>query len=302
MSETVAIITRTKNRPRLLVRCIRSVLHQTFRDWLHVIVNDGGDAKEVDNIIYQFEAEYGNRFKIIHHEQSRGMEAASNSGLHAISSEYVAFLDDDDTWHRDFLARMIRTLTEAQGALVRSAICQTEVIREKISGNDIVELGREPFNPYFVCLRLDDLLIKNQFTNNAMVFRRSVVDEIGYFNEKLNALGDWDFNLRLHLRYDAVVLDQVLARWHRRVQNSENPYENSIHTARDLHKMARVQLLNDAIRGCWLDEKPHLSTIMVLGRKLDELRLEQDRILHSSMWRLIYTDIRKGIGLILRRR
>jgi hypothetical protein len=41
---------------------------------------------------------------------------------------------------------------------------------------------------------------------------------------------------------------------------------------------------------------------MVLGRKLDELRLEQDRILHSSMWRLIYTDIRKGIGLILRRR
>lgn len=304
MSETVAIITRTKNRPRLLVRCIRSVLDQTFRDWLHVIVNDGGDAKEVDNIVCQFAAEYDGRFKIVHHERSRGMEAASNSGLRAIATEYVAFLDDDDTWHPDFLANMISTLIDTPSVQVKSAICQTEIVCEKMSGNDIIELGREPLSPSFVCLRLDDLVIENQFTNNAMVFHRSVLDEVGYFNERLDVLGDWDFNLRLHLRYDAVVLNNVLARWHRRIPSGERHYENSIHVAGERHKMARVQIINDAIRGKWLNGRPELLLILVLGRKLEELRaiLERDRIPHSSVWHLIYADIRKGIASILGRR
>lgn len=330
MSETVAIITRTKSRPRLLTRCIRSILDQTFRDWLHVIVNDGGNAKEVDDMVYQFAAEYGGRFKIVHHEQSRGMEAASNSALQTITTEYVAFLDDDDTWHPDFLASMIGALIQAPNIQVKSAICQTEVVREAISGDEVIELSREFFNPSFICLRLDDLVIENQFTNNAIVFRRSVVDEIGYFNEKLDALGDWDFNLRLHLRYDAVVLDQPLARWHWRVQNNENPYENSIHVG-NLHKMARAQIINDAIRGKWLDGS-ELLLILVLGQKLNELRrqleaelrskelelrhvmaqrdavrterdairADRDVILHSTTWR-VTGPIRRVVAFILGR-
>ena len=43
-SGRVAIITRTKDRPFLLPRAIDSVLKQTQGDWIHVIVNDGGDA------------------------------------------------------------------------------------------------------------------------------------------------------------------------------------------------------------------------------------------------------------------
>ena len=44
----VAIITRTKNRCLLLRRAIESVLAQSFADWTHVIVNDGGNRYEVD--------------------------------------------------------------------------------------------------------------------------------------------------------------------------------------------------------------------------------------------------------------
>ena len=331
MRESVSIITRTKNRPKLLGRCIRSVLDQRFRDWLHVIVNDGGDAKEVENIVSQFRAEYSGRCKIVHNQRSCGRAAALNSGLRAAVSEYVAFLDDDDTWHGDFLARMISALFETTNIEAGSAICQTEIVREKLSTSDIIELKREPFNPNFVCLRLSDLTIENQFTINAIVFRRSMVDEIGSFNEKLDALEDWEFNLRFHLRYDAIVVDQALARWHWRVGNGEISYDNSIHVSGNLHKIARAQILNDAMRGKWLDARRDVLLILVLGGELNELKraleverrslnadrisleaqlhlkeielrrvtTERDAILQSSAWRMTY-PLRKSVGLFLR--
>ena len=47
----VAVITRTKDRSEFLKRAINSVLSQTFEDWLHVIVNDGGNSKTVDFLV-----------------------------------------------------------------------------------------------------------------------------------------------------------------------------------------------------------------------------------------------------------
>ena len=51
----VAIITRTKDRPILLRRAIRSALNQTFRDWLLVIVNDGGEPETIKLVVDEFD-------------------------------------------------------------------------------------------------------------------------------------------------------------------------------------------------------------------------------------------------------
>lgn len=303
MAEVVAVITRTKNRPRLLIRCIQSVIGQTFRDWIHVIVNDGGDRKEVEDTVRQFAQEYSGRVRIIHHDKSRGMEAATNSALRTIETEFVALLDDDDTWHEGFLDSAIVTLRGATSSQVKSAICQTEIVHETISGEAIVEISREPFNPDFVALRLSDLLMANRFTNNAMVFHRSVIDEVGFFREDLEALGDWDFNVRLHLRYDAVVVDRILARYHRRIGDGTEKsasYINSVNAVSDPHKLARYRIENEAIRGTWPSGYPHLGVYMVLSRRLEELEAARiRRILHSIVRRLNY-PIRKCRELVLR--
>ena len=47
IDQTVAIITRTKDRPLFLARCIESILSQDFQNWTHIIVNDGGDPANV---------------------------------------------------------------------------------------------------------------------------------------------------------------------------------------------------------------------------------------------------------------
>src|SRR5579872_6127308 len=95
----VAVLTRTKNRPLLLRRALDSVLAQTFTEWQHVIVNDGGDRGEVDALVEHVGKRYGDRVKVVHHERSQGMGAAGNAALRASTSEYVVFHDDDDSWH-----------------------------------------------------------------------------------------------------------------------------------------------------------------------------------------------------------
>lgn len=54
----VAVITRTKDRPVMLERCAESVLGQTYKDWVHVIVNDGGNPTTVELTLAPFHNEY----------------------------------------------------------------------------------------------------------------------------------------------------------------------------------------------------------------------------------------------------
>ena len=70
----VAIVTRTKNRPIFLKRAIESVLSQTLEDWLHVIVNDGGDPATVDFLVRCEDNAYNRRVLVIHHMESQGMQ------------------------------------------------------------------------------------------------------------------------------------------------------------------------------------------------------------------------------------
>jgi glycosyltransferase involved in cell wall biosynthesis len=83
MPAKVAIITRTKDRPLLLPRCIESVLSQTCRDWLHVIINDGGDPVTLEGVVSRFAGRYDGRLRIIHNSASVGMQNASNLAIRA---------------------------------------------------------------------------------------------------------------------------------------------------------------------------------------------------------------------------
>ena len=69
----VAIITRTKNRPLLLERALNSVSSQTLKDFVWVIVNDGGDQEPVNQIVASGQND-GLVVKCIHNQESLGME------------------------------------------------------------------------------------------------------------------------------------------------------------------------------------------------------------------------------------
>jgi glycosyltransferase involved in cell wall biosynthesis len=237
----VAVIMRTFERPALLARAVASVCQQTFSDWELVIVNNGGAPGPVDSVVAAARAgSVPGTITVLHLPERMGMEAASNAGLRASSSEYFAIHDDDDAWHPDFLSA---TTAELDAQRERAAVVTslTKVI-ETMKGGKVWPVREESFwlNPGRLTFR--GMIGANTFPPIAALFRRTLLDTVGSFDESLPVLGDWEFNLRAVRAGGFAFLPRVLARYHVRTPDSDRAASNSIVDGESLHRSVKLQL------------------------------------------------------------
>jgi glycosyltransferase involved in cell wall biosynthesis len=90
----ISIIITFYNEEKLLSRCLNSVLNQTYKEFEVVLINDGSTDNSL-SIANSFKSKFEN-FKLISTENF-GHAEARNIGLNNVSSEYLTFLDADDT-------------------------------------------------------------------------------------------------------------------------------------------------------------------------------------------------------------
>lgn len=245
----VTVITRTRDRPLMLPRCLESVLNQSFGDWLHLIVNDGGNPLVVELAVAERAARYRGRAQIIHNPTSVGMQNASNVGVRQAAGDYVVIHDDDDTWQPEFLRQCVKFL-DAQGAAsaVQGVVTQTARVLEEINAESgIDELAREDYQP----LKTIDLFAAgadNPFAPISFVYRRSAHEKVGEFDERFSVVGDWDFNLRFLTHYEIGVIEQRLANYHWRHRSGGSVYANTVTDALDVHRQKSTELRNHYLR------------------------------------------------------
>lgn len=246
----VAVITRTQNRPLFLERAIQSVHSQTMTDFIHVIINDAGDAEPVDALLDKYKELTKGRIKVIHNNVSKGMEAASNKAIASAESLFIAIHDDDDTWHPECLERALETLEDKQesaGVVVRT----TKVIEEiAVDGASITKLKEEPWMPDMKIINLYRQCIDNQMTPITFIYRRSAGEELGMYDETLPVLGDWDFGIRLLQKYDVEFLDPgfSLAFYHHRKFVPGSSSNNSFGSGTEKHRYYSNKLMNKYLR------------------------------------------------------
>lgn len=99
----VSIIISTYNRADRLEKAIKSVQNQTFTDWELIIVHDGDkhileDNQDTHNIKHIYIKHFGNDTK------------PKNTGILASKGDYIAFLDDDNTWRPDHLQALVNEI------------------------------------------------------------------------------------------------------------------------------------------------------------------------------------------------
>lgn len=105
----VSIIVPIYNKEQYLVRCIESVLRQSYSDFDLILVNDG--SKDHCKEICEKYQSMDSRISVIH-QSNRGLSLARNMGIHFActksNSKWITFLDADDSLHPRFLEIMIR--------------------------------------------------------------------------------------------------------------------------------------------------------------------------------------------------
>jgi GT2 family glycosyltransferase len=237
----VAIVMRTYERPVLLARAIASVQNQTFSDWELIIVNNGGDPARVESVVSVARNTTGtSAITVLHLPERVGMEEASNQGLRATSSTYFAIHDDDDSWRPTFLETVVQTFSSHP---VASAVL-TGVTRvyETFKGGKVWPEKHENFPLDDARLTYERLIGGNTFPPIAALFRRSLLDNAGYFDPSLPVLGDWEFNLRAVRRGKFVFVPERLANYHTRTPESDRAAGNSITVGEDLHLRVKKEL------------------------------------------------------------
>ena len=227
-SPTVAILVRTKDRPRFLSRTLENIAQQTFTDYTVCVINDGGDEQATRAVIEASplgsNAQDSSRVQLLT-TSGDNMEAASNAGLAATTSEYVAIHDDDDLWAPEFLERTVAALEES-GALM----CTTRIVEryERENADGEFEVYEERiFHDGLPGMGLQFLFRTNRAVPIGILYRRSLHELVGFYDESLPVVGDWEFNMRAASVADILLVDEPLAYWSLR-PDAEGAEANSV--------------------------------------------------------------------------
>lgn len=241
----VAVITRTKNRGVLLRRALVSVARQSYKDYEHLIVNDGGDRAQVEQALGVLAKEDQNKVRVIHNEKSLGMEAASNCGVRATEAPLIVLLDDDDSWQDEFLKRTVEVLQQQpslMGVVTRSCL-----VLERLCSDQAKCTHVSPLNPELQSMKLAALAAENLFAVNAFVYRREAYETLEPYPEDMPVQGDWLFNLKFLARYEVGVIPEYLANYHQRVGVASH-LGNTVRQSVPLHVSERVRAMNKLLR------------------------------------------------------
>lgn len=174
------------NAEQTIERTLRSLADQTCPGWQAIVVDDG--STDATREIAALWAARDARFRVLPQDH-KGVSAARNLGVSAASSEYLTFLDADDTVHPQYVRRMLRAIRSVPG--VEAVCCGS--YRLSVSGRTIERSAapRLDMDPAGLCRRHPPAPL------HALMVRRRRVLEAGGFDPTLHAFEDWD--LWLHL-------------------------------------------------------------------------------------------------------
>lgn len=192
----MSVILPTYNRAWIVEKAIDSVLGQDFTPFELIVVDDGSIDGTPDLL-----AAYGNRIRVIRQE-NRGVSAARNAGIRAARGSLIALLDSDDQWLPGKLTAQVSYFRDNPGTL----ICQTEEIWVR-NGVRVNPGKRHRKEDGMIFERSLGLCLVSP---SAVMMRRSLLDEVGLFDESLPACEDYDLWLRIVWKYPIGLIDQPL--------------------------------------------------------------------------------------------
>lgn len=242
----VGVVIRTKDRPWFLARALGDVAAQLFADWRVTVINDGGDAHEVDAIVARLPESVRSRVGVEHNATSRGRSAAANQGVKALSTEFVVLHDDDDLWDPRFLLETTQWLDANENDI--GVVVRTEIVFETASPDGFVEAGRETFWADLHAVTFTDLLEVNRWVPIAYLYRRELHERVGYYDETIHAAEDWEFGLRTLAAHTVGFIDSpALAFWMQR-PDVEGDLGNSMFVLAQEHERYDARIRDRALR------------------------------------------------------
>jgi glycosyltransferase involved in cell wall biosynthesis len=207
----VSVLIPAYNHEKYVGCAIQSVLDQHFKDFEIVITDDGSSDKTLERI-----REFSDpRIKVFIHENNRGAVVTEKTCFENSTGQYIAILNSDDVFLPDKLEKQVRFL---DGNIQCGAVfSHAELIDEN---GDIFSDEKSFYFNIFKQYNRDRYHWLNFFFNYgnclchpSVLIRRQCYETIGFYDERFAQLPDFDFWIRLCLRYEIFILPENLVKF-----------------------------------------------------------------------------------------
>lgn len=196
----ITVVTPALNQGAYLAEAIESVIRQSYPNVEHLIVESGSKDSTSDVLARYADAAH---LRVIEDIPPRGQSHAVNTGLREATGEIIGWLNADDRYADGAFTAAVAALAAGEGDLV--------------FGNwDIIDAdGRVVISYTAPAYDLEEQLngVNRSIAQPTVFFRRSLLDRIGYVDESLDYVMDYDLWLRAARETRFVHVDRVLAQF-----------------------------------------------------------------------------------------
>lgn len=197
----VSVVIPNYNCGRFLPQALESVFAQTYPHIEIVVVDD----ESTDDSLQALDR-YGSRVRVLR-QPNQGVSAARNHGIRESRGELIAFLDADDLWAKDKLARQVALFSNASVGLV---YCAVEYIDEAGRSLGTNLTGRRGRVLRSIALLQGTVVLAGGST---AVVRRECFDKVGGFDREMSTAADWDMWRRIACHYEIDVVREPLTKY-----------------------------------------------------------------------------------------
>jgi glycosyltransferase involved in cell wall biosynthesis len=232
----VTVIVAMHNRAGLILRALDSISAQTLRP-AAIIVIDDASTDDGRAVVAAWTPPTGTTLTILSHDINRGAAVARNTGMTEATTAYIAFLDSDDFWLPDALARLLPPLESHPDAVLCCA--DADVVDEvgqrlrpgyllpALTPGDTAPLPDQDGALLTLVDPQSPLLEASPIPTCSAVFRRSAALAAGLMPD-LRAGEDWLFWLRLAQQGRILVRPEHVAVVVRHDQNLTSGYRGDL--------------------------------------------------------------------------
>jgi len=217
----VSAIVSVYNSGKFIKGCLEDLTSQTLfnKGLLEIVVVNCGTDKTDEREITKYKSKYPNII-YIKLEDRVGIYKAWNIGVKAASGEFVTNANTDDRHSNDALEKMLSVIDNDNTLDVIYADCyKTEKPNDTFSSSTTKSLIK--WVDYD-----SDLLLFGCFIGPQPLWRKSLHDKFGYFDEELDVVGDYEFWLRISREASFYHLKEPLGLYYYSVSSAEHRNQN----------------------------------------------------------------------------
>jgi glycosyltransferase involved in cell wall biosynthesis len=226
---SVSVVITTFNRSELLPRAIESARNSGSD--LEVIVVDDCSADDTPEVCAQIPG-----IRYVRLSSNGGLANARNVGIAESSSEFIAFLDDDDLRLQGSLDKQLRMLAEDD----RIALCYGQALiadaRRQLPTGELYPINCPQGDIFW------DLLEDNFIPVPTVLARKSSLVATGCFDTTLNRIEDWDMWLRLSERFLIAAIAEPVAIYRKASAESGQMCSNSAELCKQALRVQQMAL------------------------------------------------------------